>query len=92
MLALAEPGAREVRTYRGELPGRLVWPPRGLDRVMEGGRATSLGPWFQPDFAAPLTYAEVAFEELVQESHRGRAFAALAAAELSEPARPEARR
>ena len=68
VLALAWPdGGHE--TFRGEVEGTLVWPPRG-----------SLGfgydPMFQP-LGSTLTFGEIAPAEKHRISHRARAFAEL---------------
>lgn len=89
VLALAGPsGACEV--WRGEVPGRLIWPPRGT-------QGFGYDPIFLPD-GFDRTFGEMSAEEKHgwrpgasnPLSHRARAFAALAAAKLMpEPTRME---
>jgi XTP/dITP diphosphohydrolase len=68
VLALAWPdGHREI--VRGEMPGSIVWPPRGT-----GGHGYD--PVFQPDGSA-LTCAEMTPEAKNAISHRGKAFRGL---------------
>jgi XTP/dITP diphosphohydrolase len=68
VLALARPEG-EIALYRGEVAGRLVWPPRG-DR----------GFGYDPIFVADghrLTFGEMEPPEKHSISHRARAFAKL---------------
>ncbi|WP_417494062.1 RdgB/HAM1 family non-canonical purine NTP pyrophosphatase [Maricaulis sp.] len=64
----------EVRHYRGEVEGEIVWPPRG-----EGGFGYDA--IFQPA-GHDRTFAEMTAAEKRSMSHRGRALAALLAAEF----------
>jgi XTP/dITP diphosphohydrolase len=68
VLALAEPDG-EIALYRGEVAGRLVWPPRG-------DRGFGYDPIFVPDGHA-ATFGEMAPAEKHRISHRARAFAKL---------------
>jgi len=64
VIALAEAG-KELRTFRGEVAGRIVDEPRGAN-----------GFGYDPHFyyeAFGLTFAEAAAEQKLQVSHRGRA-------------------
>ncbi|MCB9931286.1 MAG: RdgB/HAM1 family non-canonical purine NTP pyrophosphatase [Alphaproteobacteria bacterium] len=75
VLVLAWPDGH-YETAEGQVPGRIVWPPRG-----SGG--FGYDPMFQPDGEAE-TFGEMAVGEagLARKaalSHRGRAFRALAA-------------
>jgi XTP/dITP diphosphohydrolase len=78
-LALAWPDGH-VETFRGEVHGRIVWPPRG-------DAGFGYDPFFQPDGHA-RTFGEMTSEEKHgippdgsrALSHRARAFQALAAA------------
>jgi XTP/dITP diphosphohydrolase len=63
-----------VLHYRGEVAGQIVWPPRG-----EAGFGYDA--IFQPD-GEDRTFAEMTAAEKQALSHRGRALAALAAAEF----------
>lgn len=73
VVCLASPeGVSE--TFRGEVAGTLVWPPRG-----EGG--FGYDPMFQPD-GHQRTFAEMALAEKHALSHRARALAAFAKARL----------
>jgi XTP/dITP diphosphohydrolase len=68
VLALARPdGATAL--YRGEVRGRLVWPPRG-------DRGFGYDPMFVPE-GGGLTFGEMAPALKHQISHRARAFAKL---------------
>ena len=71
VLALAWPDG-DVELFRGEVPGRLVWPPRG-------GRGFGYDPMFVPD-GGSLTFGEVEPAEKHKISHRARAFAKLVSA------------
>jgi XTP/dITP diphosphohydrolase len=71
VLALAWPdGHREL--FRGEVPGRLIWPPRGA-------RGFGYDPMFVPD-GSSQTFGEIEPAEKHRISHRARAFAKLVAA------------
>ncbi len=76
-LCLAWPdGATE--SFRGEIEGHLVWPPRG-------GNGFGYDPMFAPEGQAPgseRTFGEMTNEEKHAISHRARAFAAFARAIL----------
>lgn len=81
VLCLATPsGATEC--WRGEVEGRIVWPPRGT-------QGFGYDPFFQP-LGHERTYGEMSAEEKhgwkigkgAPFSHRARAFAAFAAAKL----------
>jgi XTP/dITP diphosphohydrolase len=67
VLALAWPDG-EVALFRGEVQGRLTWPPRGE-------RGFGYDPMFVPD-GYDLTFAEIDAAKH-QISHRARAFAKL---------------
>jgi len=69
VLALASPDA-ELTLFRGEVPGRLVWPPLG-------GRGFGYDPIFVPE-GGTLTFGEMDPAEKHKISHRARAFAKLA--------------
>jgi XTP/dITP diphosphohydrolase len=71
VLALARPGAATA-LYRGEVVGRLVWPPRG-------GRGFGYDPIFVPEGQA-LTFGELEPAAKHRISHRARAFAKLVCA------------
>ena len=74
VLALAWPdGPQEL--FRGEVAGRLVWPPRG-------GRGFGYDPMFVPA-GGRLTFGEMEPAEKHRISHRARAFAKLVAACLA---------
>jgi len=64
-LALAWPDGH-VESFQGEVPGTLVWPPRG-------GRGFGYDPMFLPDGSAE-TFGEMAPEAKHRISHRARAF------------------
>jgi XTP/dITP diphosphohydrolase len=68
VLALARPGAGTA-LFRGEVAGRLVWPPRG-------DRGFGYDPIFVPDGYA-ATFGEMEPSEKHRISHRARAFARL---------------
>ena len=73
VMCLATPdGATE--TWRGEVAGRIVWPPRGT-----GG--FGYDPIFVPD-GHDRTFGEMSATEKHRLSHRARAFAAFARAKL----------
>ena len=72
-IALARPDGR-VSHYQGEVAGEIVWPPRG-----EGG--FGYDPVFRPH-GHERVFAEMSREEKQSMSHRGRALAALIAAEF----------
>lgn len=65
VLALAWPDGH-CEIVRGEMPGRIVWPPRG-------GGGHGYDPTFQPDGSA-LTCAEMTPDAKNAISHRGTAF------------------
>ena len=71
VLALAWPDGH-LEMFRGEAPGRLVWPPRGE-------RGFGYDPMFVPD-GGRLTFGELDPSEKHRISHRARAFAKLVAA------------
>ena len=68
VLGLARPDG-EIALYRGEVAGRLVWPPRG-------DRGFGYDPIFVPDGHA-ATFGEMEPAEKHRISHRARAFAKL---------------
>ena len=68
VLALSQPGA-ETELFRGEVQGRLVWPPRG-------DRGFGYDPMFVP-FGGTLTFGEMDPVEKHCISHRAHAFANL---------------
>jgi XTP/dITP diphosphohydrolase len=68
VLALARPDA-ETALYRGEVHGRLVWPPRG-------DRGFGYDPIFVPE-GGTLTFGEMEPALKHKISHRARAFAKL---------------
>ena len=70
VLALAWPDGDEA-LFRGDAPGRLVWPPRGE-------RGFGYDPMFVPD-GHELTFGELDPALKHRISHRARAFAKLAA-------------
>jgi XTP/dITP diphosphohydrolase len=69
VLALAWPDAG-IELFRGEIQGRLVWPPRG-------DRGFGYDPMFVPQ-GDTLTFGEINPVEKHRISHRARAFAKLA--------------
>jgi XTP/dITP diphosphohydrolase len=71
VLALGWPDGR-TELFRGEVRGRLVWPPRGT-------RGFGYDPMFVPA-GGVLTFGEIDPAEKHRISHRARAFARLAAA------------
>ena len=71
VLALAWPDG-ELDIFRGEVPGQLVWPPRG-------DRGFGYDPMFVPE-GGSLTFGELEPARKHQISHRARAFAKLVAA------------
>ena len=72
VLALAWPDGG-IECFRGEVTGRLVWPPRG-----ELG--FGYDPMFVPEGSGVQTFGEMDPAEKHQISHRARAFARLAQA------------
>jgi XTP/dITP diphosphohydrolase len=68
VLALACPDG-DTALFRGEVPGRLVWPPRGE-------RGFGYDPMFVPE-GHTLTFGEIEPAEKHRISHRARAFARL---------------
>ncbi len=68
VLALARPGAK-TELFRGEVEGRLVWPPRG-------DRGFGYDPIFVP-LGGAQTFGEIDPAEKHRISHRARAFAKL---------------
>ena len=68
VLALAWPDG-DTASFRGEVTGHLVWPPRGE-------RGFGYDPMFVPD-GGTLTFGEMEPAEKHQISHRARAFARL---------------
>ena len=71
VLALAWPDG-EAALFRGEVPGRLAWPPRG-------GNGFGYDPIFIPE-GYDTTFGEMPAEEKYRIDHRALAFAKLAAA------------
>ena len=71
VLALAWPDGH-LELFRGEAPGRLVWPPRGE-------RGFGYDPMFVPE-GGTQTFGEIEPVEKHKISHRARAFAKLVAA------------
>jgi XTP/dITP diphosphohydrolase len=65
VLALAWPDG-EIACFRGEVYGRLVWPPRG-------DRGFGYDPMFVPD-GYEMTFGEIDPDEKHRISHRARAF------------------
>ncbi len=65
VLALAWPDG-EIACFRGEVHGRLVWPPRG-------DRGFGYDPMFVPD-GYEMTFGEIDPDEKHRISHRARAF------------------
>jgi XTP/dITP diphosphohydrolase len=76
VLALAWPDGH-LESFRGEVAGRLVWPPRGE-------RGFGYDPMFVPE-GGMLTFGELDPAQKHRISHRARAFAKLVAACLREP-------
>jgi len=68
VLALAWPNG-DAQLFRGEVEGRLVWPPRG-------DRGFGYDPMFVPANSM-LTFGEIDAEQKHRISHRARAFAKL---------------
>ena len=66
VIALAEAG-KELRAFRGEVEGRIVDEPRGLNGF-------GYDPYFYYE-PLGLTFAEAPAEQKLQVSHRGRAWA-----------------
>ena len=75
VLALAWPDGG-IELFRGEAPGRLVWPPRGE-------RGFGYDPIFVPEGGAE-TFGEIEPNRKHKISHRARAFAKLVAGSLSD--------
>jgi XTP/dITP diphosphohydrolase len=73
VLCLAWPSGATA-TFRGEVRGRMIWPPRG-------DNGFGYDPMFVPD-GYDRTYAEMATEEKKTMSHRALAFAAFARARI----------
>lgn len=73
VLCLAFPDGR-TETFRGEVEGHLVWPPRG-------GHGFGYDPMFVPK-GHERTFAEMESHEKHELSHRARAFSAFAHARL----------
>ena len=71
VLALAWPDGEEA-LFRGEVHGRLIWPPRG-------DNGFGYDPIFVPE-DQKQTYGEMTLTEKFATDHRARAFAKLAAA------------
>ncbi len=71
VLALAWPDG-DTELFRGEVAGRLVWPPRGE-------RGFGYDPMFVPE-GGSLTFGEIDPAEKHRISHRARAFAKLVGA------------
>lgn len=65
VLALATPDG-EVQTFRGEVDGRIVWPPRG-------DKGFGYDPIFEPT-GHTRTFGEMTHEEKLPFTHRARAF------------------
>jgi XTP/dITP diphosphohydrolase len=88
VLALAWPPTQhggEIATFRGEVYGRLTWPPRGE-------RGFGYDPIFVPD-GYEMTFGEMAPADKHHISHRARAFAKLVEACFKRgPLRPSGRR
>ena len=74
VIALARPDG-SVSHYRGEVVGEIVWPPRG-----EAG--FGYDPIFRPE-GETRTFAQMSAAEKRALSHRGRALALMAKAELA---------
>jgi XTP/dITP diphosphohydrolase len=71
VLALAWPDG-DLDIFRGEVPGNLIWPPRG-------DRGFGYDPMFVPE-GGSLTFGEIEPARKHQISHRAHAFAKLASA------------
>jgi XTP/dITP diphosphohydrolase len=71
VLALTWPDGEEA-VFRGEAPGRLIWPPRG-------DKGFGYDPMFVPD-GYELTFGELDADIKHRISHRARAFQKLVAA------------
>jgi XTP/dITP diphosphohydrolase len=65
VLALALPDG-DVQTFRGEVDGRIVWPPRG-------DKGFGYDPIFQPE-GHTRTFGEMTHDEKLPLTHRARAF------------------
>ena len=76
VLALAWPD-RHIENFRGEVRGRLVWPPRGT-------RGFGYDPIFIPDGYSE-TFGEIDPAQKHRISHRARAFEKLVAACIEPP-------
>jgi XTP/dITP diphosphohydrolase len=74
VLALAWPDGEEA-LFRGEVNGRLIWPPRG-------DKGFGYDPIFVPEGHA-TTFGEMDAEEKRTITHRARAFAKLVAASFT---------
>jgi XTP/dITP diphosphohydrolase len=70
VLALGWPDDGRMELFRGEVAGRLIWPPRGE-------RGFGYDPMFVPEGGVE-TFGELEPAEKHKISHRARAFAALA--------------
>jgi XTP/dITP diphosphohydrolase len=73
VLCLAWPSGAST-TFRGEVKGHMIWPPRGTNGF-------GYDPMFVPD-GYDRTYAEMTTEEKKGMSHRALAFAAFARARM----------
>jgi XTP/dITP diphosphohydrolase len=73
VLCLAWPSGAST-TFRGEVKGRMVWPPRG-------GNGFGYDPMFVPD-GYDRTYGEMTTEEKKGMSHRALAYAGFARARI----------
>jgi XTP/dITP diphosphohydrolase len=73
VLCLAWPSGATA-TFRGEVHGHMIWPPRGQNGF-------GYDPMFVPD-GYDRTYAEMATEEKRHMSHRALAYAAFARARI----------
>jgi XTP/dITP diphosphohydrolase len=71
VLALAWPDGEEA-LFRGEVYGRLIWPPRG-------DRGFGYDPIFVPE-GYDITFGEMEPDEKYRVDHRARAFEKLVAA------------
>lgn len=74
VIAVARPG-KAVQTYRGEVIGDIVWPPRG-------DAGFGYDPVFRSEGEA-RTFAQMSADEKRAMSHRARALAKMIAAELA---------
>lgn len=73
VLCLASPDGG-VESWRGEIAGTMIWPPRG-------GNGFGYDPMFQPE-GGTKTYGELTRAEKHGNSHRARAFRLFAGAKL----------